>query len=41
MVRDKVQELIIDSFKGVQIMKASLGNKAGLLGAAALHLSVK
>lgn len=37
MVRDKVQELIIDSFKDVQIMKASLGNKAGLLGAAAIH----
>ncbi|MDS9472521.1 ROK family protein [Sporosarcina pasteurii] len=38
MVREKVLELIIDSFKDVQIMRASLGNKAGLLGAAALHM---
>ncbi len=34
----KVQELIISSFTEVQIISASLGNKAGLLGAASLHL---
>lgn len=39
MVRKRVEEQIISSFSDVQILKASLGNKAGLLGAAALHLS--
>lgn len=38
MVRERVQSLIIPSFSDVEIIKASLGNKAGLLGAAALHL---
>jgi glucokinase len=37
-VSAKVQELIISSFTDVQIISASLGNKAGLLGAASLHL---
>lgn len=37
-VSAKVQELVISSFTGVQIISASLGNKAGLLGAASLHL---
>lgn len=38
MVKSRVEELIISSFSDVEILKASLGNKAGLLGAAALHL---
>jgi len=37
-VAAKVQELVISSFADVQIIRASLGNKAGLLGAASLHL---
>lgn len=41
MVREKTKELMIDSFRGVQILKAELGNKAGVLGAAALHLAEK
>ena len=38
MVKSRVEALIISSFGEVEILKASLGNKAGLLGAAALHL---
>lgn len=37
-IEKKVQTLIMPSFTGVKIMQASLGNKAGLYGAAALHL---
>ena len=37
-VSAKVQELVISSFTDVQIISATLGNKAGLLGAASLHL---
>lgn len=37
-IEKKVQSLIMPSFSGVKIMQASLGNKAGLHGAAALHL---
>lgn len=37
-IEKKVQTLIMPSFSGVKIMQASLGNKAGLYGAAALHL---
>ncbi len=41
MVKTRVQAMLISSFRDVKIVKASLGNKAGLLGAAALHLPTK
>ncbi|WNS76580.1 ROK family protein [Bacillus sp. DTU_2020_1000418_1_SI_GHA_SEK_038] len=34
----KVKELILESYSDVSIIKASLGNKAGIYGAASLHL---
>lgn len=34
----KTRELVMDSFQSVSFLKAELGNKAGLFGAASLHI---
>ncbi|MEK5069937.1 ROK family protein [Sporosarcina sp. FSL K6-1508] len=41
LVSSKVKELMLRSFSGVKILRASLGNKAGVLGAASLHLPMR
>lgn len=38
MVRERMDQRLISSFSDVKIVKAALGNQAGLLGAATLHL---
>jgi len=38
MIYDKVNGMIMESFRDVKIIKASLGNKAGILGAVSLYL---
>lgn len=38
MIEEKVNERILPSFREVTILKASLGNKAGMLGGVSLHV---
>lgn len=39
MIQERIDDMIFNSFKEVTILKASLGNKAGMLGAISLHTS--
>lgn len=38
LVEERTKAIVMESYRGVEILKASLGNKAGVLGAASLFL---
>lgn len=40
-LNELIDDSILVSFRGVELITASLGNKAGLLGAASLHMNLK
>src|SRR5699024_394076 len=39
IIQERIDDMIFNRFKEVIILKASLGNKAGMLGAISLHTS--